>query len=143
MTRRTKKIDGGLRGIFFERLLSFQWTAIESWATGSGIPDGEFCSPRGRQAWIEFKRTDAWAIRFKPGQVAWHERRHRMGGRSFIAVRRQNSSRGVTVDELYLFSGMDARAVFTRGVHQVRGLGKWAGGPSKWDWDRIQALLEG
>ena len=138
-----KKIDGGLRGIFFDHLPSFHWNAIESWSTGAGIPDGEFCSANGNQAWIEFKKTDGWAVRFKPGQIAWHERRARMGGRSFIAVRRRNSARGVIVDELYLFRGSDSRAVFTGGVHQVRAVGKWAGGPSKWPWAQVGAFLEG
>lgn len=141
----TKKTDGGLRGIFSDHLIDFHWNAIESWSTGHGIPDGEFCAPNGSQAWVEFKKTDGWAIQFKPGQIAWHERRHRMKGSSFIAVRRRNAARGQKVDELYLFSGRDVRALTLGGVRapDARVLGKWAGGPSKWDWARIRTLLGG
>lgn len=140
-----KKIDGGLRTIFSEHLLDFHWNAIESWSTGHGIPDGEFCTPNGAQAWIEFKKTDGWSIRFKPGQIAWHERRHRNRGKSFIAIRRRNETREEKVDELWIFSGADVRQLLLGGLRTpgARVLGKWAGGPARWDWGLIRGVLEG
>lgn len=130
------KTDGGLRGIFSTHLPDFQWNAIESWSTGIGIPDAEYCSPDGRTGWIEFKKTEGWAVRFKPGQIAWHERRARQKGRSFIAIRRKST-------ELWLSPGSAVRELATRGLRESVPLGKWLRGPAYWDWPAIRELLKG
>ena len=97
-------MDGDLRSLFRKHLPEFHWVSIESWVTGAGIPDANYCCS-GVEGWIEFKKTTAIAVRFKPGQIAWHEQRGRAGGRTFIAVRRLTRK----VDDLSLYPGETAR----------------------------------
>lgn len=128
-------VDGRLRKIFHEHL-DGHWQAIESGAVGSGTPDSNFCIA-GTEGWIEFKKADHWRCKIAPHQVAWIERRHRNGGRVFIAVRRAD-------DELWLFRAMAGRRLLTKRVSEVEKsllLGHWTGGVTKWDWAEIKKKL--
>jgi hypothetical protein len=134
------KIDGGLRGLFKDHLLHAQWTAIESPLTKKGIPDSEVCFKGGGQCWVEFKKTTGFAVDVTPFQIAWHEQRHRMGGKSFIAVRRVTRK----VDELHLFWGSDARRLKLEGLKAGPSpIGVWDRGPSRWDWGEVRQVLAG
>jgi len=137
-------IDGGLRKLFRKHLPRFDWTTIESGLTGQGIPDSNFCFD-GVEGWIEFKKTTAWAVEMRKEQVAWLERRNRARGRTFIAVRRyrRKGPRTVACDELWLFPGTAARALFKNGLmdNQNPPLGVLNGGPAKWDWHFVSKAL--
>ena len=133
------QIDGGLRSLFRSHLQDAHWTAIESPLTVGGIPDSEVCFPGGSSCWIEFKRSNGWAVHVRPLQVSWHLRRHRLGGRSFIAVRRVTKRD----DELYLFPGSAAAVLKTDGLrnHTSQPLGVWDGGPAGWAWSEVRRIL--
>lgn len=138
--------DGDLRNIFKSRLFAAHWQPIESWSTGQGVPDAEYCFPGGLSGWIEHKKTTAFAVDFQPHQVGWIERRLRAGGRVFVAVRRVASAgprKGRAVDELHLFGGLSARSLSENGIGETESIGSWGGGPSAWDWYRIAAILTG
>src|SRR5580765_135563 len=99
--------DGNLRSIFQTYIPQFHWQAVETWSTGQGVPDCNFCG-KGIEGWIENKRTAAWKVDMLPEQVGWIERRLRAGGRVFIAVRRKHFGgikKGKPEDELWLFNG--------------------------------------
>lgn len=137
--------DGGLRTMLRERLPVAQWTSVESPLTGSGIPDCEYCYPGGVQGWVECKVVrSGWKPKFRPGQVAWISRRARLGGRVFIAVRRQIDKGGD--DDLWLVPGT---LVMVLEDHGLRGLDPsglvrtWVGGPSMWDWGEVGDVLRG
>jgi hypothetical protein len=131
------KQDGELRLIFRRVFPTAQWTSVETGLTAGGVPDSEFCFPGGQQGWIEFKRTDAWAVRLRPAQVGWTERRVRLGGRVLIAVRRM--CRGE--DELHLLPGKAVCDLQDKGLRGAEHLGTWAGGPSRWNWKEVGAFL--
>jgi hypothetical protein len=141
------KIDGGLRKLFRENLPDFFWTSVETGGTARGVPDANYLK-NGTEGWIEYKWTKRWTPKsFEPEQVAWHLRRAREGGRSFIAVRRQCAvgPRTAAADELYLFRGADAGLVRAEGLRgSCAPLLQFAGGPARWSWDEVRrVLLEG
>jgi hypothetical protein len=133
------KIDGGLRSIIQERMVGPHWTPIETGGTALGVPDLEGCL-RGVQVWIECKDIDGWSAKAKmrPGQVAWIERRTRKGGRVFVAVRRAG-------EELWLFSGAAARPLIDGErldrVIPAFLLGRFEGGPARWNWPKVAEIL--
>jgi hypothetical protein len=130
-------MDGGLRQLFRKHIKSAQWTSIESGQTERGIPDSEFCFPGGIQGWIEYKQTKGWMIpktKSWPFQVAWIDRRARLGGRVFIAVRR--------IDELWLYHGRDAKYLKIMGLKTLRPLLREEGGPERWDWGAVERILK-
>ena len=135
-------MDGGLRKLFRERFPEAHWTSVETGGTGLGIPDSEYCFPGGVQGWVEFKLTRARAVRVSPEQVAWAERRSRVGGRVYLAVRCQAlpGPRRAARDALFLYGGTQARAVLLDGL-QAHPLGSWVGGPARWDWTEVKSLL--
>jgi hypothetical protein len=104
--------------------------------TVAGVPDLEFCSPAGITGWIEFKQTKIHYVQIKPLQVAWLERRCRMGGNAWIAVRR--FARGV--DELWLMPGSQAEALHMNGLTGVSAW-CWEGGPSNWNFEEVINFL--
>ncbi len=143
------KRDGELRPIFERHLKEFDWQSVETWSTGRGVPDLNFCH-QSTEGWVELKSTNAWAVKMEPGQVAWTERRARAGGRVFLAVRRLSlpgPRKGAKVDELWLLHHSAARLLATPGKNlrdlapgdQILGL--WGQGPSNWDWDRVEEIL--
>jgi len=130
------KIDGGLRSLFHKNLKQAQWSAVETGMVAQGIPDSEFCFPGGRQGWLEYKRANGNSVRVRPLQVAWIEKRIRLGGRAFVAV--------VRGGDLTLFRGEAIRHLKEGGISAVPDglvLGTWGGGPRRWNWAEIQTLL--
>jgi len=134
--------DGGLRQLFAQHLPEAHWQSVETWSTGSGVPDAEYCFPGGHQGWIEFKTTEAIAVSISPGQVAWAERRLRAGGRISLAVRQkaEPGKRRAARDALYFYHGSAFRNVLNDGL-KVKPLGLWTGNPGGWDWAKIKLLL--
>lgn len=139
-------IDGDLRNIFKAHLPSFQWSPIETGMTISGVPDSEYCS-NGYQGWIEYKATETDKIKQTTKtkfQIAWHERRARENGVSFVAVRKWHDGgprKGNPVDEIWIFDGKDIRGLYTQGMRAVPFIVNFGGGPSLWDWKTIRAVL--
>lgn len=138
-------IDGGINQLFQKRLPEVHWQRIET-LVGRGTPDLNGCL-WGREFWIEGKSTSGWAVIFEPGQTAWHERRIRAGGRTFVAVRRIATAgprRGAACDELWLFRGQEARQLEAEGLKGDQSvIGIWDRGPARWDWDHIRKVLAG
>lgn len=147
-------IDGGLRLLFRERLLGVHITTIETGLTGRGVPDAHVCQPatpcptcgsRGYPAWIEFKQTEGWAVTLEPEQVAWLTSYVRRGGAAFVAVRRRcdKGPRRPAADDLYMIWGGQAREAKDSGLRGLNHglLGHWTGGPSRWAWDEVKAIL--
>jgi hypothetical protein len=129
--------DGDLRRIFRYNLPQFQWTSIETAGVSSGVPDSEFCAPCGTAGWIEYKQTHKFFVQIKPLQVSWIDRRCRMGGRAWIAVRRTRQDGS---DELWLMFGSQARALQEGGLENVYA-SCWYGGPGCWNWKEIETKL--
>lgn len=124
-------IDGGLRKLFKENLRC-QFTPIETGAVVCGVPDAEYCFEGGIQGWVEFKVARGNAVGLRPGQVAWIERRHAMGGLVFVAVR--------VKDDILIFSGKDARMLKKEGLKGAEPAGRF---PKPWDWAKISSILKG
>lgn len=141
-------IDGGLRTLFHSHIPEFHWVAIETGLTHSGVPDSNYCYG-GKDRWVEFKQTETYRIKQTkktPFQIAWHERRARAEGKTFLAVRRWHDGGvrlGAAVDELYIFSGTLIRQVYTNSmVHPAsRHVFFSPGGPSFWDWKKVRSVL--
>lgn len=134
--------DGGLRQLFPQHLCDAHWQSIETGALGTGTPDAEYCFPGGLQGWVEYKVASAIAVKIRPGQIGWAERRARMGGRVTLAVRQKvpRGPRRTPVDALFLYRGADIRAVHLNGL-ATPPLAVWGGGPARWDWTRVRAIL--
>lgn len=142
-----RRADGRLRKTFRERMPDFHWTSVETGAIMGGVPDSEYCWD-GCQGWVEHKWTDAWAVKFQPGQTAWMLRRARAGGRATLAVRRSCAAgpRRPPTDELFLFRGWAAALVEREGLRgaAVAGAGllyHGFNGPARWDWVAVRAAL--
>lgn len=136
--------DGGLKGVFRSKLTDIHWQAIESPITGAGTPDMNGCAEDTGEFWVENKRCDANAVPIDSFQVGWHERRIRMGGRTFLAVRLLATAgprKGGARDELYLYRGEDIRLVFLNGLRGALPMYSGVGGPSKWDWKKVRQIL--
>lgn len=135
-------IDGGLRGLFHKNLPG-HWQAIETGGVGLGVPDSNACLS-GVEVWVEFKTTSGWRAGLRPEQVAWIDRRARMGGRTFVAVRRKCDAgprRGDAMDELWLFDGSTVKQLADIPMNEVAALGRWPGGPARWPWREITFFL--
>lgn len=144
--------DGGLRQLFQKHLPEFFWQSIESWSTGQGVPDLHYSISiadhnwYNRSGWIECKQTEANAVAISPEQVAWAERYWRHSGRSWLAVRQQcyAGQRRKAQDNLWLIHGDGARWAKTGGLSAVPRIylkGQWSGGPGRWDWAAVKAIL--
>jgi hypothetical protein len=134
--------DGGLRVEFRKRLPSFHWVSIETY-TLPGVPDSEFCTPGGTEAWIEFKAASAWAITFQPFQASWIDRRARYGGNVWVAVRRIPIARkSLGTDQLWLIPGSQVIQLEAHGLRSIVATYCGEGGPSGWDWAIIRSILE-
>jgi hypothetical protein len=148
-------VDDGLRPLFRKHLPPpVHWTMVEQ-RTGMqlGTPDSHVCIKMdegpGVERWIEMKATKSWDVKMRPGQIGWHLAHHRMGGLSFVAVRRR--TRGV--DDLYLFRGFAVRELKAFGLSPLRDgwrgaglpagalVGHWSGGPARWHWPAVRAAL--
>lgn len=134
--------DGDLRNIFRDKFRAYQWTSVETAGTSSGVPDSEFCTPEGIQGWIEYKKTNVYAVNIRPFQVSWLDRRWRYGGKAWIAVRRiPIAEKDTGVDELWLMQGDQATALFNRGLNGVSAM-CWSGGPSNWNFQEIHEIFK-
>jgi hypothetical protein len=136
--------DGNLKNIFRAKLPEAHWQPVETWSTGQGVPDVEYCFPGGFSGWIENKLTAGWRVKYEPHQVGWLERRARMGGRCFVAVRRRcpaGPHRGPACDELWLFPGSKARLLLKEKMVASEALGIYSGGPAQWNWAAIKKHL--
>lgn len=104
---------------------------IETGSTGRGIPDVNVCVD-GHEFWIELKVVQGRRVELSPEQVAWHYRRTRAGGRTWILAR--DKADGVwkgKYDRLYLWSGDKAPEVFSKGI-EAPGAVTWAA-PFAWE----------
>lgn len=127
--------DGNLRKIFRQYLQEAHWQSIETGAVGPGVPDSNFCFPKGKEGWIEFKQTAGWRVTLRPGQVGWLLRRARNGGRVFVAVRQSKN------DTLWIAHGRHAATLLDKGLRSDLWLGSWKGGPAEWDWSAVKNIL--
>lgn len=146
MKKRRNSADNGLRPLMRDHLkpMGFWITTIETGLVTQGVPDFNYMVDGGVEGWVECKATDGWAVKFKPMQIGWHERRYRMGGRTWIAIRRQTRGgprQGAAVDELYMVPGCYVIELRDEGLDNGRSRFMGAGGPSKWDWDEVRRLL--
>ena len=141
-------IDGGLRQLFHKRreFYDFHWQAIETGCVGSGVPDSNYCchasfSPLGKgiEGWIEFKKISrGHIVSVRKEQVAWIEKGLRFGRRIHIAVR---DIRDVHEDVLLIYPGSSIRALKTGRFLDASPALITGGGPSRWDWSAVRALL--
>ena len=129
-------MDGNLRKIFRTKLATgFHWQSVESPLTSGGIPDSNYCS-QGVEGWVEFKNVKGWRVVIRPEQIGWLERRARVGGRCYIAARKAGA--------LWLYKASAARLLTGARVDAIPAAllaGHWQGGPAKWDWPAIAAIL--
>lgn len=143
------KSDGGLRALIRERLRPMgHWISIETGGTDQGVPDMNVCAEGGVETWIECKFTDGYAVTVRPQQVGWALARTRRGGRVLFAVRRRCAAgpRREAADELWIVRGHLARELSEGGLRWAetiigRGAVSWSGGPAKWSWPALSAML--
>lgn len=128
-------IDGGLGKIFREHLPKIHWVRIET-MTGRGVPDLNYCGA-GKEGWVETKLAKGWMVGLRPEQVAWLMRRHRAGGKVFIAVRRKNK----TADQLFIVRGEHAATLLEEGLQGTPCSLLGEGYPVIWDWPAIKEIL--
>lgn len=137
--------DGGLRKLFSDHLKQAHWQSVETWSTGKGVPDVNYCFPDGIEGWVECKKTETFRLDISPEQVSWAETRMRRGGRVFIGVRRQTTEgprKGPPVDELWLFKGVAIRWLTYQKMNNTMGLAlRCEGGPRNWDWAAVAKVL--
>jgi len=123
-------MDGHLRRLFRRNLPEAQWTSIETGSTAAGVPDCEYIFPGGYQGWVEFKAARKDRVIIRSEQVGWLLTRSRMGGRCFIAVRRDR--------ELMIYDGGQAAELKDRGISRI---GWRYYGLTPWDWAAVKQLL--
>lgn len=130
--------DGGLRDLFRKHLGSsnFYVETVEMGLINRGFPDVNFAATGGIEGWVEMKQTPHWRPKIRPAQIAWLTLRSSLGCRTFIAVRR-------ALNELWLMGGDQVRLIHYEGLRapDLKVLGQWSGGPSKWDWGRVKDIL--
>jgi hypothetical protein len=136
--------DHGLRLLFKTWLPQAQWSAIETGGTANGVPDSEYCFPGGAQGWIEFKRVRGHRVKIRPAQVAWIDRRARMGGRIFIFCRQKDPVEAPGEDRIWVAPGGLVKKVASQRLRDIPGMQVWSGdSPSHWPWATIEKLLRG
>jgi hypothetical protein len=128
--------DANLRQVLQAHLREFDFQSVETWSTGRGVPDLNYCCD-GIEGWIECKRVHGFKVTVSPEQVGWAERRLRAGGRVFLAARRFTAKH----DELILFEGWATRHLADGGPITDGFLGCWENGPKRWDWLAVKSLL--
>jgi hypothetical protein len=152
-------VDDGLRALVRKHAPKVHWTTIETGLVQRGVPDLHGCW-QGADLWLECKAVKrGWAVKMRPEQTAWHLRRARCGGRSWVLVRRRVAG----ADELWVVAGWASAALQQRGLPpwacptpglplppgEREGLpsgallGAWAGGAAGWPWGQLLALLAG
>jgi hypothetical protein len=140
LKKKRREPDDGLRALFMKNLKhSCQWSPIETGDIIGGVPDATFCFDGGIEGWVEFKATDSWRPVFRPHQVAWIDRRSRLGGRVWVATRRR-VKKG---DDLYLTPGYHVKELATQGFtdNVLQDSYYLTGGPRKWHWREVRRVL--
>lgn len=138
--------DGGLRALFRQHLTraaGWEWTAMETGGTASGVPDVFWGhAPTRTRGWIECKKTDGWAVEFRPHQLAWLARYGPCGARTHVAVlaRGRGSAEGRGA-ALWLLEGSQAEALARHGLRGPDPAARWLGAPSEWDWESVGSML--
>lgn len=139
------KADGGLRLLFRQRLREgIMWTSIESGITAGGIPDSNYLAHNGVEGWIEFKSTDRNSVKFQPEQIGHLTRRRRYGGAALVAVRYRHDGgprKGAALDQLLIYDAAVTPALARDGLAGAEPLLREAGGPARWRWPAVRALL--
>ena len=112
---------------------------IETGSTGRGIPDVNLCWV-GKEIWVELKIVKGTKVDIMPEQCAWHYRRTRAGGTTWILARdKADGVRKGKYDRIYLWKGEHAQEVLEHGIN--------AGNKITWerpfDWDDIVKVLFG
>lgn len=138
---RRRSPDDGLRPLIRANIPAAQWTTVETGQTSGGVPDLEFALAGGITGWVECKATQAWAVKFRPGQPGWISRRARLGGLVWIAVRRRVGR--TSDDELWITHGEGVMEVARRGLRAGVPWRRWDGGPRSWNWDEVAQVLGG
>jgi hypothetical protein len=143
-----RRSDDGLRRIVQDKIPRAHWQPIETGGIAPGVPDLNGVLA-GTESWVECKATDTMRIKFEPGQIPWIDRRTRAGGRVWIAIRRRHEGglrRGPAVDQLWLYPGYVVKelASLTLDDPLISMSGSmWEGGPSGWNWTRVEARIFG
>jgi hypothetical protein len=140
LKKKRRASDDGLRPLFFKHLKhECQWVPIETGMVIEGVPDSNYCFDGGIEGWVEFKATDGWRPVFRPHQVAWIDRRSRLGGRVWMATRRRVKQ----VDDLYITPGYLVKELATQGFTDNVLLDSYCltGGPRKWMWGMVRKIL--
>jgi len=109
------------------------WQRIETGGTGTGIPDVNLCY-EGKEIWIELKLVKGKRIDLSPTQIAWHMKRTKAGGRTWILAR--HTYDGVRIgkgDKIYLWEGNQAKALKELGMNCENSL-TWE---APFDWEDI------
>jgi hypothetical protein len=144
------KADDGLRKIIHDCLPKpdWAWTPLETGGTTNGVPDSHFLHrPTGRQGWVESKKSDGWAVKVEPHQVAWHEIRAEHCNTFFAVRTRGVAASGGMGDGMWLIRGTAAKLLADGGLRAaLEGgavIGTWRGSPRRWAWWEIERLLTG
>lgn len=144
-----RRSDDGLRAIVRKHLLprGFVVTPVETGGTTAGVGD-IYWTHEGAQArgWVECKATDGWGVEFRPHQLGFCRREVASGGRTVVAVRARGvGSGGPGRDALWVVRGSAATLLASEGLRALDGhpdlLGRWYGGPRRWDWAAVAATL--
>lgn len=146
----------GLRALIRGELKDFHWTTVETRGNNEGVPDVHGCR-EGVSMWVECKGTATATISLRTAQTVWARQYERAGGRVFLAVR-WRAARGVrrqARDELWLLDAarvgrlaLPSRSPRTMSYTlseyaEEERLLVTAGGPRRWDWDAVRAVLLG
>jgi len=93
---------------------------------------------RGHDIWIELKIVSGRKVDLRPEQVAWHHRRTRAGGVSWIMARdKADGVRKGKYDRIYLWPGSAGAAVKMEGIAAKGGTCY----ESPFEWDTIMSEL--
>jgi Holliday junction resolvase len=110
---------------------------IETGSTGLGIPDLNVCH-KGREIWIELKIVKGRRVKLSPEQIAWHHRRNRAGGETYIIARdKYDGPRKGKMDVIYIWKGKVVVEVFEKGIDYPA----MATFISPFKWDDVMAAL--
>lgn len=110
---------------------------IETGSTGLGIPDLNVCH-EGQDVWIELKIVKGRQVHLSPQQVAWHFRRWRAGGRTFILARdKADGVRKGKYDRIFIWPGNLGHDVLEKGVAAEGG---WVF-ESPFDWAAVNGVI--
>tara|TARA_R110000824_G_scaffold64402_2_gene168250 strand:+ start:20478 stop:20888 length:411 start_codon:yes stop_codon:yes gene_type:complete len=110
---------------------------IETGSTGRGIPDVNMCK-LGKEIWVELKVVKGRKVQLSPEQTAWHFRRTRAGGTTWILARdKVDGVRKGKYDKIYAWSGKYSVDVSGNGIDSENAI-VWE---RPFDWDEIWQLL--